>query len=152
MLAIGHTQVSQEWPGKLQVAFLLAVMPGRRSLALLLSLAFEQRRLALLAELQLHLVGQRQKVRVLEGRRYQAGNDSHRFSKRKILGDVASLVAIHKAQARLFLDGQRLDDDPLQISLAAHVFGQDQLDQRVLRQAGLQQAEELREMIGRSDG
>ena len=152
MPGVGHAKVGQERPGEVQEAILLAVMLSRRRFTQLLWLAFEQRAFVLLAVFQLGFVSQRQQVRVLELRRQQRGNRCHTFGLREVLGDVAGLVAVDEGQARLLLDRDRLDDQPLQLGFLTDVLGQHQLDKGVLLKARGQQFKELRVMIRRGAG
>ena len=56
----------------------------------------------------------------------------------QVLGDVAGFVTVNERQARLCLDQQRLDDDPLQLRFAAYMSGKHQLHERILGKAGVQ--------------
>ncbi|MNP33801.1 hypothetical protein D3C76_1270620 [compost metagenome] len=153
MLVVGHAQVSQKRPAQVKKTVFLTVVLGRRHLPQLLGLALEQRALALLAVLQLRLVGDRQQMRVLERCWQQRSNGFHPFGHREILGDVAGLVAVDEGQARLVLDRQLLDDQPLEVRFVTHVLGQHQFDESVLFKAGAQQLDELGVVIRRgTDG
>ena len=93
-------------------------------------------------------------MRIFERFRQQPGNGRHGLIKGEVLGDIAGLIAVHKRQARLILDRDLPDDDPLQLGVRADVLGQHQLDEGVLSQPGFQQVQKLRTMIrhGRGGG
>ncbi|MND96581.1 hypothetical protein D3C80_888800 [compost metagenome] len=152
LLLVGDAQVMQERTAQFQVTLFLPVMFAGRCLTLLLHGAAMQHRLALLAELQLRFVAQAQQVGIAERTRQQLGDQRQGLVIGQVAGDVTGLVAVHKRQASLALDGQGFGDDPLQGFFSADMARQHQFDQGILLQAGGEQAQKLRTRIRRGLG
>ncbi|MNS88235.1 hypothetical protein D3C72_1222010 [compost metagenome] len=142
----------QERPTQFQVALFLPVMLTRRSLTLLLHGTAMEHWLALLAELQLRFIAQAQQVGITKRARQQFSHQRQGFFIGQVPGDVAGLVTVDKRQAGLPLDHQGFGDNPLQGLFSADMARQHQFDQRVLLQAGGEQAQKLRTRIRRGLG
>jgi hypothetical protein len=76
------------------------------------------------------------------------GNELLAVLQAEVLGNVAGLVAVHERQAWRSLDRRQLDDQALQVRLLANVASQHQLDEGVLRQAGVERGEEFGAWVG----